>query len=151
MSGTLIAIWKKRSHRGPMDAVESATLVTDAGLEGSVDRSRRRQVTLVDAERWARAVALLPEPVDPIARRANLLVSGVVLAETRGRLLRIGSTLLQIGGETTPCERMEEAAAGLQEALRDDWGGGAFAQVIEGGDIAVGDSVDWVEPKTGAA
>lgn len=146
MPGTLLAIWKKRAHRGPMDAVESATLVAGRGLEGSVDRSRRRQVTLLDAERWARAVALLPEAVEPIARRANLLVSGVPLADTRGRRLRIGRTLLLIGGETTPCERMEEAAPGLQDALRDEWGGGAFAQVLEGGEIAVGETVEWADP-----
>jgi MOSC domain-containing protein YiiM len=41
------------------------------------------------------------------------------------------------------CEQMEEACAGLQSAMRPRWGGGAYAQVIEGGEIAVGDSVDW--------
>jgi MOSC domain-containing protein YiiM len=28
--------------------------------------------------------------------------------------------------------------------MRERWGGGAFAEVIEGGEIAVGDEVEWV-------
>jgi MOSC domain-containing protein YiiM len=27
--------------------------------------------------------------------------------------------------------------------MRERWGGGAFAEVIDGGDISVGDAVDW--------
>jgi MOSC domain-containing protein YiiM len=141
--GRLEAIWSKRAHRGVMDARSTATLVAGQGLEGSVGRSTRRQVTLIDQDQWTRATAPLGAAIDPALRRANLMISGLNLAETRGRLLRVGSTLLRIGGETTPCERMDEAVPGLQEALRTDWGGGAFAQVITGGPIRVGDSVTW--------
>jgi len=38
---------------------------------------------------------------------------------------------------------MDEAAPGLQAALRPDWRGGVFAQVMVGGVIRVGDSVRW--------
>jgi MOSC domain-containing protein YiiM len=36
---------------------------------------------------------------------------------------------------------MERARAGLKAALGPDWRGGVYGEVIEGGDIAVGDPV----------
>lgn len=144
MSGRLEAIWTKRAHRGAMDPHESATLLAGEGLAGSVGRSRRRQVTVIEREVWDRVQEQLQSSIPYAARRANLMISGIVLEATRDRLLRIGSTLIKIGGHTTPCERMDEACEGLRAALEPHWGGGAFAQVIEGGTIRVGDAVEWV-------
>jgi MOSC domain-containing protein YiiM len=142
-AGRIEAIWIKPAHRIPMKRVEAGELVAGRGLEGSVDRSRRRQVTLLAAESWNRCMSELNASTDPAARRANILVSGLQLANTRGKVLRIGSARLEIGGELTPCERMDEALPGLQEALRKEWGGGVFAQVLESGFVAVGDAVSW--------
>lgn len=141
--GRLEQIWIKRAHRGVMDPARDAVLETGKGLVGSANYGGRRQVTIISAERWAELVAVLSAAIDPSARRANLLVSGVELAETRDRVLRVGSCRLLIGGETRPCERMDEAYAGLQEAMTSRWGGGAWAIVDGGGDIHVGDEVAW--------
>lgn len=143
MIGRVEVIWLKRAHRGPMDRVEEATLVAGEGISGSADRSRRRQVTLLESKAWVASMAELGVQKDPSLRRANILLTGLRLAHTRGRVLAIGDTRLAIGGELTPCERMDEAAPGLQAALRPDWRGGVFALVMVGGVIRVGDSVRW--------
>ena len=140
----LEAIWLKRMRRGPMDAVASARLVAGRGLVGNANQGGRRQVTIVARESWDAIMERLDnDTLSPAARRANLLVSGIALARTRGRVLRIGTTRLRILGETRPCERMEEALPGLRSAMSPDWGGGAFAEVLDDGEIAVGDAVAW--------
>ena len=141
--GRLEQIWIKRAHRGPMDAAPAGMLETGKGLVGSANYGGRRQVTIISAERWAELEALLDASINQSARRANMLVSGIDLVETRDRILRVGACRLLIGGETRPCERMEEAFPGLQEAMRSRWGGGAWAQVEQGGEIRVGDDVSW--------
>jgi MOSC domain-containing protein YiiM len=145
VAGQLAAIWIKRAHRGPMDSVETGTLVAGRGLAGNAAQGRRRQVTLIDLAAWERLMQELGGSISPAARRANLLVSGIELAETRERVLRVGACRLRVGGETRPCERMDEALPGLRGAMARNWSGGVFAQVLDDGEIAVGDEVAWVE------
>lgn len=142
-SGRLEAIWIKRAHRGPMDPVGEATLLAGRGLVGNADQGRRRQVTLIEREVWSRLMGETGGAVPPSARRANLLVSGCSLRETRNRILRVGDCRLRIDGETRPCERMDEALEGLRVAMQADWGGGAFAEVLDDGVIRVGAEVRW--------
>lgn len=126
-----------------MDARERATIVAGQGLVGNAHHGGRRQITLVDAERWSQLEEQLGAEPDPALRRANLLVGGVRLADSRGRVLRVGPCRLRIHGETRPCERMDEALPGLQEALKPDWGGGVYAEALNDGEIRVGDAVTW--------
>jgi MOSC domain-containing protein YiiM len=143
MPGSLEAIWIKRAHRGEMDRVAMATLVTGRGIVGNADQGRRRQITIIEQEAWDEMMRDLNASVPPKARRANLLVSGLGLAQSRDRIVRVGTCRLRIGGETRPCERMDEALPGLRARMAMDWGGGVFAQVLEGGEISVGDAVSW--------
>jgi MOSC domain-containing protein YiiM len=128
-----------------MDPVREGRLVAGRGLVGNADQGRRRQVTLIEREAWDQLMAELGASIPPATRRANLMVSGVQLAETRDRVLRIGPCRLKIGGETRPCEKMDEALPGLRNAMKVNWSGGAFAQVLDDGDIAVGDEVAWLD------
>ena len=144
----LVAIWIKRAHRGKMDPTSAAILVEGEGVAGSVGRSRRRQVSLLEEESWQRCMQELNADANPSARRANLLVRGIRLANSRGRVLCIGATRLAIGGELTPCERMDEAVPGLQQTMRPHWRGGAFAQVLTGGSIRTGDAIRWEDERT---
>jgi len=137
-------IWIKRAHRGPVDAAVRATLVAGRGIAANADQGGRRQVTLIDLERWRELMDRLGADLVTGARRANLVIDSLDLFDSRGKTLRIGSARLHVLGETRPCERMEETFPGLRAAMRERWGGGAYAEVIEGGDISVGDAVEWV-------
>ncbi len=144
----LEAIWIKRVRRGPMDARERALAIAGRGLEGNADQGGRRQVTILSADRWAEVRRELGAEVDPRLRRANLFVRGVELAESRGRVLGVGPCRILIRGETRPCNLMEESHPGLQRALEPDWRGGAYGELLDDGEIAVGDPVGWLEEGT---
>jgi MOSC domain-containing protein YiiM len=141
-AGRLVGIFIKRAHTGPMDAASSARL-DEKGLVGNANRGGFRAVTMVSTERWDELMQEVGATLGPHARRANLVLSGIDLERSRGKTLRIGACRLRIGGETRPCELMEDAAAGLQEAMRSRWGGGAYATVTGPGAIAVGDEAVW--------
>jgi MOSC domain-containing protein YiiM len=124
-----------------MDPVRAAVLIEGKGIEGNADSSRFRQVTLLSREAWEQCMIELGTELDPSARRANVLISGVSLAEMKGRTLKIGDAELLVRGEVKPCERMDEAMAGLRSVMRPGWRGGVFAQVTRGGTIELGDSI----------
>jgi MOSC domain-containing protein YiiM len=143
--GRLSGIWIKRSHGGVMDVVDAAELVAGRGLQGNATQGGRRQVTLLSLDRWRAATAHLPGRPDPALRRANLLVEDIDLEYSRGRILAIGGARLRIFGETRACHHMDEACPGLQAALAPPWAGGAFAEVVSSGTIAVGAEVTFVD------
>ena len=144
-TGKLEAIWLKRMKRGPMDPVDQAQLIAGRGLVGNANQGGKRQVTIIEQDVWENLMAALGADLDPSARRANLMVSGLKLADSRHKILQIGSCRIRIYGETKPCEQMDEAFPGLQDAMRDKWYGGAFGEVLDDGNIIVGDLVAWVE------
>jgi MOSC domain-containing protein YiiM len=125
-----------------MDPVPQGRVLAGRGLVGNANQRGRRQVTLLSAEDWAFRTRHLGH-IDPIVRRANFLLSGIDLYAARGKTLRIGAIRIRIHGETRPCERMDEVAAGLREALSSPWAGGAFGEVLDDGDIALGAPCLW--------
>lgn len=141
--GRLEAIWVKRVRRGKMDPADRVDLVAGRGIVGNANQGGRRQLTIIEREIWIATMERLQGWVDPAARRANLMVSGISLAESRHRVLRLGACRVRILGETKPCERMDEALPGLEDALWPEWRGGAFGEVLDDGRIAVGDPVRW--------
>jgi MOSC domain-containing protein YiiM len=132
-----------------MDPVPEATLVAGRGLDRNANQGGRRQVTLISLERWREMMMRLGAAMDPSTRRANLLLSGIDLQHSRGRVLRVGGCRLRINGETRPCERMDEARPGLRAVMSERWNGGAYAEALDDGVIAIGDEVAWDDPATG--
>ncbi|MGB1841577.1 MAG: MOSC domain-containing protein [Longimicrobiales bacterium] len=141
MTGKVEALWTKRAHRGPMDPVDEVTVVEGKGIDGDANFGRsKRQVTVIEKEVFDRIVADLPD-VEPSMRRANVMVSGIRLQNTRSHVLSLGDVKIRLWGETRPCERMDAQVDGLTAALDPEWAGGAFGVVLNDGQIRVGDEV----------
>jgi len=153
MSGRLIGIAWRPARFAPMQTVDSVEISTDRGVAGDHKgaKFKRRAVTILCREDWEAAIADLAMTgvetgdLDWTTRRANLLVEGVRLPRAIGATLRIGSALLEVTYPTTPCARMDAAREGLRKALHPNWRGGVTCQVIEGGCVSIGDSVDIVQ------
>lgn len=144
IAGRLIGIAHRPARRAPMQEVSKRAITMEAGLAGDFKGAKypRRQITVLAREAWDAALAELGRTNLPwTVRRANLLVEGVELPRTGG-ILRIGTVRLEITAQTYPCARMEEACKDLLSALAQDWRGGVTCCVLEGGDIALGDSVE---------
>lgn len=145
--GTLLGIAYRDGSRLPMREIDATRISLDAGVARDFRGQKRgpRQVTLLCAEKWHAACAELGIELPWTTRRANLLVNGLPIgAECVGRTLRVGTALLRITLETNPCGRMDEQYRGLKRALLPDWRGGACCEVLEDGDIAVGDPVQFI-------
>lgn len=147
MSGRVEALWTKRMKRGPMDPAEELRVVRRTGIATNADWGGRRQITIIEKERWEAMMAALGHPLlDPSARRANVMVSGCDLGDSRHHILHVGEVRIEIVGETRPCEQMDEAYPGLRRAMASPWNGGAYGVILDSGVIRVGDTAKLVEP-----
>jgi MOSC domain-containing protein YiiM len=146
-AGSLQAIWIKRVRRGPMDSVTHAALRAGRGIVGNADQGGRRQIILMDRRAWDEVIQELGDYVDPVERRANLLVGGLSLTASRGKILRVGGCRLRINGEARPCHLMDDARPGLRRALEPAWRGGVYAEVLDDGQIELGAPVEWTDSK----
>ncbi len=147
-AGLLQGIARHDRPRGPIETVSRVRVTEGEGVHGDLrgalrpGKSGKRQITLMEAESWAAALADLKIDLPWHVRRANLLVSGLRLPREPGAIIRIGATLrIRVNCECDPCSRMDEIAPGLKAALLPDWRGGVCGKVISDGDIAIGDEV----------
>lgn len=147
MPGVLAGIARHPRPKAPMEVVGHAHVTLNGGIAGDYrgamkGRPYKRQVTLIEAQDWAAAMAEVGHNLPWHERRANLLVEGLDLPQTPGARLRIGAdVVLEVMRETDPCERMEALADGLRAALAPDWRGGVCTMVVAEGEIAVGDTI----------
>lgn len=152
---TIEGIAVKRVIRGPMELVSRSMVFIDYGLgddcrgDGGSDRSR--QITLISYQQWEKACEELwatPRTMSWVLRRANICLREHTFSEEDvDRYLHIGqSVILEITGETAPCNRMDEIREGLKLALTPDCRGGVTARVIQGGLITKDDAVWWTNP-----
>ncbi|PEQ11873.1 MOSC domain-containing protein [Novosphingobium sp. PC22D] len=152
MTGTLAGIARRPRPRGPVEELRNASVTEAEGVHGNFrgaivpGKKGRRQVSLLEAESWAAALAELGLHADEMlpwsARRADLLVQGLRLPREAGPIIAIGPSLrIEVTMECDPCNRMDELRQGLRTALVPDWRGGVLGRVLTAGEISVGDEV----------
>ncbi|MBL4781118.1 MAG: MOSC domain-containing protein [Porticoccaceae bacterium] len=143
---TLKGIAYRLKSKGEMHITAQAQVSAERGVENDYrGHPHGRQVTVLSVEDWQRACDELQLDLHWTTRRANLLVEGISFSpDSVGEIIQIGDLRLKITRETDPCQRMEDAKPGLMKALTPDWRGGACCRVLNGGDIAIGDGVEFI-------
>jgi len=139
--GTLQGIAVREASRAPMKEQQQVEVTLTHGIVEDYRGTGLRQVTLLDAGQWRQVVAELGVDLPWHTRRANLLIEGIDLQAAVGQRIQIGECRFAIGGETTPCQRMDEIQPGLRRILTPELRGGVWGKVLRGGQLRVGDSV----------
>ncbi len=142
--GVIRAIAHRRTDGDPMVEIDECRVLVGRGIETENRKPGKREVTFLSTDAWADACHDLRTELPWHLRRANLLVDGVDLASTVGQTLSIGKVRIKIHGETKPCPIMEQQHLGLRAALVPKCRGGVFGQILTGGTMRVGDSVEIV-------
>jgi len=145
--GKVEAIFLAGERGAPRTEVEAVRAVAGMGLEGDRYFGRRaagksepgRQVTLIEGEA-VDAVRATGVEFAPGDGRRNVVTRGVGLNDLVGRTFRVGGARLRGIERCDPCSRLTRLTyRGVERDLRDR--GGLRAEVLEGGDIRVGDAV----------
>ena len=128
------------SHRAPVESLEEASFVAGYGIEGdrhATDQPGRQdyQVLMIDAETLAE-FGLKPGDV-----REQVTTSGFDVESLEpGQQVALGSeVVVRVTKPATPCARMDEVRAGLQDKLKGRRG--QLATIVTGGTVRVGDEV----------
>lgn len=155
MAGRVEAIHVAAEIAGPVEPVERVTVLPGQGIEG--DRKfveagnpahapgEGRDLTLIEAE----AIEGLAEEhgieLGPGESRRNVMTRDIGLNELVGRRFRVGS-VEAVGIEPCdPCRHLERLTQpGVLKGLVGR--GGLRADVVEGGEIAIGDEVEDLGP-----
>jgi MOSC domain-containing protein YiiM len=141
--GSVISIHRVASKGGPAEALESAHVIANFGLEGDwrSRKGRGRQITLIEAEALTFVAGTLQMLlIPPGASRRQVLVEGIALNETVGKRLRVGPLLIEIHDRCDPCKNMEKMIGrGAWWAMKER--GGVCGKVIEGGTLRPRDHV----------
>lgn len=147
MEQRVLRLWYRPTPGAAPVEVQSLELIAGEGVELDHKKGSKRHVTLVFEDDWNEAAAELGAPaIDPVGRRANVLLSGGGGESWIGRWGRLGPALLGVKGQTAPCSVMDEFYPGLQEALRPRVRAGVWGRVHEGGTLRVGDLWSASEP-----
>jgi MOSC domain-containing protein YiiM len=139
--GIVKGIAVRDASRAPMKEQQHVEVTLQQGIVQDYRGTGLRQVTFLDIGQWQEVLAELGIDLPWYIRRANVLIAGIDLPTTVGRRLQVGACRFAIGGETTPCGRMDELQPGLRRILTPALRGGVWGKVLQGGVLRIGDAV----------
>lgn len=140
-SGIVRAIAFRPTDSDPMREIEECRVLVNRGLELENRPPGKRSLTLLSRESWSDTCRDLQADLPWWIRRANLLVEGFDLAASIEHTVEIGAIRVYIHDETRPCKLMDEQHEGLRAALKSEFRGGVFGQVLNEGVIRIGDEI----------
>lgn len=149
MAGRVEAIFLSAEHHELPAPVERANARAGRGLEGNryywEDGSAPRgaAITLIAAEAVEAVAADGDVAVEPAATRRNVLTRGIAVNELVGKRFRIGNVECEGVALCEPCSTLESMTQpGVIKAFVHR--GGLNADILDDGEIAVGDPVTTV-------
>ena len=152
----LVAIFVAPTAGAPMEARSAVEAIAGVGLEG--DRYATDAGKYSGTGRGARHVTLIEReaidavrtedggvPVTEAETRRNLVTEGVALNHLVGREFRVGAVRLRGVKLAEPCVYLEQLTGheGVRAAFVHR--GGLRAEILDGGELRVGDAVDIAE------
>jgi MOSC domain-containing protein YiiM len=151
----VVDLFVAESGSEPMESVERVEAVADRGLRGDryfADTGFYSpfdvcQVTLIAAEAIAEIDAAFGIDLSAGEHRRNVVTEGVDVHDLLDHRFRVGDAVLEGTRPRPPCAHVEETVGenGVASALGEGRGG-ICADVIETGEIRVGDPVADVQP-----
>ena len=143
--GKLEWIGLRSERRGEILVVDDAEAVVGQGLIGDHRMKKTpgsaRQVTIISREFIQQICQHTGhDSIDPRLLRRNLVISGMNMNLLRYQRLQIGEVIIETNALCHPCSRMDENLGKGGTAAMFGYGG-LCARIIQGGRLAVGDSV----------
>jgi MOSC domain-containing protein YiiM len=135
-----------------MTVANSVRAVVGRGLEGNryffaegaeppAKWGPDREVTLIEAEAIEALGREYDVPLEPSESRRNIVTRGIALNHLVGREFRVGNATFRGIRLCEPCGHLESLTRpGVQKGLVHR--GGLRAQIVVGGEVRVGDSIE---------
>jgi len=124
---------------GRSEARERVLAIENQGFDGCAHANPPRREVLLASKEHLDEVG-----VEPGAIRENVTVEGADVQSWHvGQRVAVGGALLEITMVCDPCHRMDELREGLRAEI--DGKRGMLAHIVEGGEIALGDSIVLVD------
>jgi MOSC domain-containing protein YiiM len=135
VAGLFVSPERKSGRSEPRERVLA---IESQGFEGCAHANPPLREVLFASKAHLDAVG-----VEPGVTRENVTVEGMdVQTWPVGQRVKVGDALFEITMLCDPCHRMDELRAGLRSLI--DGRRGMLAHVVEGGEVAIGDSIELV-------